>query len=51
MLEANDQSYATSRVNEIAQLLHPLSRDLPIHVELASMSSKNFVKDLKMKVS
>ena len=51
MLEANDLNFATSRLSEIAEVLQPLSKDLPIHVELASMSNKDFVKDLKIKAS
>ena len=51
LLESQEQKFRSQRLNEVANLMRPISKSIPIHVELASMSDKMFVKDLADKVS
>ena len=51
MLESQEHIYRSQRLNEIAEMLRSVSKNIPIHVELASMSDKIFVKELANKVN
>ena len=46
LLESEDSDFRRQRLNALASYLKLIDRKLPIHLELASMVSKDFLKTL-----